>query len=181
MLIRGRKSLGSTSLTRDAIVDVAVLAMLIDGEATDDEAEMLGGTLSQQDAFQGVSGEQLEAMMDRSAARIEEWDDLEVALEHITESIGTNMGDREVAFGIAYSIACADGEIADEEDEFLSALADSLELSQDRVDALIEAVNEALESAGEEEEEEEEEEEPPSKHWLSKRGAERPKISLKRA
>lgn len=173
MLIRGRKSLRSGALTKQAIVDVAVIAMLADGEGTDEELEMLAGTIAQQEAFANVDEEQFQTMIDESLARVQGWDDLSHALEQVTEEIGTSVEDRAVAFGIAYSVACADGEIADEEDAFLSALADSFELSQEQVDTMIDAVNEALESAGEEEEEEEEEAPPavaPAKHWLNKRG-----------
>lgn len=158
MLIRGRKS-STGSLTRQAIVDVAVLAMLVDGESSEAEGLMLGATIGHQDAFANVSAEQLTTMMDQTAAKIQGWGDLSAALEHITAEIGTSVQDRATAFGIAYSIACADGEMADQEEAFLSELADSFALTQDQVDTMINAVDEGFEAAENAEEVEAEEEE----------------------
>lgn len=137
-------SLDAASLTRDSIVDVATIAMLVDGDISREEGAMLGGVLARQKSFVGVSGDQLKEMMENSLVRIKSWKSQDEALADITRRIGPDMNDRAAAFGLAFAVACADGEFAENEDEFLSALADAFGLDEGQTSAMMSVIDKAM-------------------------------------
>lgn len=145
MRVRSPNTFTAAMLSQQAIVDIAVLAMLIDGQAVQAESSMLGAVIARQDAFRGVSPEEFGAMINASTERLEAWGDLSTALVHITAQLGASVDNRIAAFAIVYSVTCADGEVVEEEDDFLSAVADAFSLTQEAVDAVMSAVDDAIE------------------------------------
>ncbi len=161
------------------MVDLAVLAMLIDGQAVQVESTMLGTVIAQQPVFDDVDAEEFGRLVSEATDRLERWGELATALEHIAADLGTGSANRIAAFGIVYAIVCADGTIVAAEDDFLSAVADAFELTQVQVDRVMAVIDESLESDGESGTEYDERTQP-DVHRLSRRGVEHTPIALTR-
>ena len=127
-----------TAMTLQGLVDAGVLMAAADGEITADEydqvADVISGFLDGQ-----VSNKQVRAIITESVqmlvdqgvdARLEA-----LSAHHVTEEL------REVAFQVACAVLVADGEYGeDDEGEAYEAIAEALEIDEDRAQELFDEV-----------------------------------------
>lgn len=146
-----------------AIASIGIFSQYADGEAPDTlEAEALGAILSAIDLFEDYAQEDFDALCTEISSLINE-EGIEAV---VAQAIATarDEGIQEAAFLVAVIVIGADGEVPEEEQEYIDSLVQALGISVNRANALIqdffseEDESEVDESEEEEEEAEEEEE-----------------------
>lgn len=131
---------------QEAIVDAVCAAIAFDASVEDEEWDYAIGFLV---SLLDVDGEQAEALVDASFARLETME-----VEALLASLSSRLPDkkqREVAVIAAAMAIAVDGEVAEEEDTYVAALAEELGFGVEEYDALLKQaanlMNEAAESA----------------------------------
>lgn len=138
---------------REAILEVAYLAIAADRKLNDEELEAFRGVASRlreiapqdpaaaapsRDEHRSMSDRELNAILDRFAEGVDRSAADErlraVAKELVRPEI------RSLAYKVAYALALCDLETSDKEFEFDLQLIDSLELSRDQADTLADEV-----------------------------------------
>ncbi|MBW4582993.1 MAG: tellurite resistance TerB family protein [Tildeniella nuda ZEHNDER 1965/U140] len=137
-----------------AIAAIGLFSVYADGESAEDvETEALGEMLSAIDLYEDYSEEDFSALGAEIANLINE-EGIEAV---VAQAIATarDEGIQEAAFMIAVIVIAADGEVPEEEQEYVNSLFQALGISENRANAIIDELFSEDEEAGEEEEDEE--------------------------
>ena len=141
-----------------AIAAIGLFSEFADGESTgtagDAEDAALGEMLSVIDLYEDYSEDDFVALGTEIGTLIKE-EGIEAV---VAQAIATarDEGLQEAAFAVAVYVVAADGEVPEEEQEYINNLCQALGLSENRANAIIDEVF-ADEEADEDEEDEDEE------------------------
>jgi uncharacterized tellurite resistance protein B-like protein len=127
----------SDSTQQAALFETMILAAAADGRVDRVEVEEIYRRVFERPEFHGIHADDLKKAIEHAAKRVAEAH----SLEHILPSIVDRLPDRasrELAFGLAASIALADGKTPPAELTILKALQDMLDLSEEDVARLFE-------------------------------------------
>ena len=120
-----------------ALFETMILAAAADGRVERVEVQEIYRLVFERPEFHGIQADDLKKAIEHAAARVAEAH----SLEHILPSIVDRLPDRasrELAFGLAASVAVADGRTPAPELNILKALQDMFDLSEDDVARLFE-------------------------------------------
>lgn len=120
-----------------ALFETMILAAAADGRVTKDEVEEIYRRVFERAEFEGIHANDLKQAIERAATRVAEAH----SLEHILPSIADRLPDRatrELAFGLAASVALADHRTPPAELNVLKALQEMFDLDDDSVARLYE-------------------------------------------
>jgi tellurite resistance protein len=135
-----------------AIAIIGLFSTFADGEVSEDaEAYMLGDMLSSIDEYADYTNEDFAALSAEIADLIREEGVEAVAAQAITTARDEEV--EESAYVVALMVIVADGEVPQEEEEYMDSLRKALGISRDRATEIMDEI------FGEEEEEEYEEDE----------------------
>ncbi|MBW4693118.1 MAG: tellurite resistance TerB family protein [Lyngbya sp. HA4199-MV5] len=136
-----------------AIAAIGLFALYSDGESGDVETESLGELLSAIDLYEDYAEEDFAALGSEIGTLINE-EGIEAV---VVQALATarDEGIEEAAFAVAVIVIAADGEVPEEEQEFIDSLHQALGISANRAIAIIDELF-SSEEEGEEEEDEEE-------------------------
>ena len=118
-----------------ALFETMILAAAADGAVERVEVEEIYRQVFGRPEFHGIHADDLKKAIEHAAKRVAEAH----SLEHILPSIVDRLPDkasRELAFGLAASIAIADGKTPPAELEILKALQDMFDLTEEDVERL---------------------------------------------
>jgi tellurite resistance protein len=123
----------------DSHAEVMYLMMAADGQVTDVERDAVRG------AIRGLTGNLLrsgtiDTMLANYATRLAE-QGRDLRLQEIAETLSDVPVEAESAFSLAAAIALADDEVAEEENAFINQLAEWFGLSQERANAILDALD----------------------------------------
>ncbi|MBW4474149.1 MAG: tellurite resistance TerB family protein [Stenomitos rutilans HA7619-LM2] len=135
-----------------AIAAIGLFSLYSDGESGEVETEALGEMLSAIDLYEDYSEDDFAALGTEIGTLINE-EGIEAV---VTQALATarDEGIQEAAFIVAVVVIASDGEVPEEEQEFIDSLYQALGISEDRANEMIDE----LFSSDEDEDEEEEEE-----------------------
>jgi tellurite resistance protein len=137
-----------------AIAALGIFSTFADGEPADDaEAYALGEMLSNIELYEDYSEEDFKALGEEIASLINE-EGIEAVVGQAI-STAKDEGLEEVAYVVALIVVAADGEVPEDEQEYVDSLSQALGISAERAGEIIDEIF----SEDEEEEDEEEEEE----------------------
>jgi uncharacterized tellurite resistance protein B-like protein len=125
------------STKQAALFETMILAAAADGAVERVEVEEIYRQVFERPEFHGIHADDLKKAIEHAAKRVAEAH----SLEHILPSIVDRLPDkasRELAFGLAASIAIADGKTPPAELEILKALQDMFDLTEQDVERLFE-------------------------------------------
>jgi tellurite resistance protein len=134
-----------------AIAAIGLFSTFVDGEATEElETEALGEMLSSIDLYEDYAEEDFQALGAEIASLINN----EGINTVVNQAIATakEKGIEEAAFIVALVIVSADGEVPEEEQEYINHLSEALGLSMERANEIISELFDEEEEEGEEEE-----------------------------
>ena len=120
-----------------ALFETMILAAMADGKVDKVEVEEIFRRVFQRPEFEGIHADDLKTEISRAAQRVAEAH----SLEHILPSIVDRLPDaasRELAFGLAVSVAVSDGQTHPAELNILKALQDMFDLGEEDVARLFE-------------------------------------------
>lgn len=120
-----------------ALFETMILAAAADGRVAKAEIEEIYRRVFERPEFHGIHADDLRKAIEHAAARVAEAH----SLDHILPSIADRLTDkpsRELAFGLAASVAVADNRTPPAEIRILKALQDMLDISDDDVARLFE-------------------------------------------
>jgi uncharacterized tellurite resistance protein B-like protein len=123
----------------EALFEVMFLMIVADGTVADEEREVLRGaarTLTDN----AIRTARIDALFDKYKSKLDEG--VPARLQAVSEVLAQDPALAESAFSLAAAIAFADSEIADEENELINSLADSLGIDGDRADELLNLLEE---------------------------------------
>ncbi|MBI5531658.1 MAG: TerB family tellurite resistance protein [Deltaproteobacteria bacterium] len=118
-----------------ALCEAMYLMMSVDGQVANEEREVLKGALRNL-SFDEIRGVHIEAMLDAASKRVAE-QGRDKRLEAVMEELREDPTRAEVAFVLAAAIAFADNVIHDAENDLLNAMADGLEIDEQRANELL--------------------------------------------
>lgn len=124
------------------LCEAMFLMMSADGDVASAEREVLRGAVRNL-SHDSVRTAQIDALLERAKARVDR-DGMKIRLESVASELKADPARAEVAFVLAAAIAFADNLIADEENETLNTLAELLEISDDRANALLDQLDEDM-------------------------------------
>lgn len=137
-----------------AIAAIGLFSVYADGASAEDvETDALGEMLSAIDLYEDYSEEDFAALGAEIASLINEEGIEAVAAQAIATA--RDEGIQEAAFMIAVIVIAADGEVPEEEQEYVNSLFQALGISENRANAIINELFSEDEEADEEEEDEE--------------------------
>lgn len=125
-----------------ALVDTLVLMLAADGKKKPGELEEAVAIAAHLPGARGRPADEVQKWVEDSLAAIRV-DGRKGRLDSLAQRL-SKITDREDAFRLAAALRFADGEVADEEDQMLSALRDALHIDADRADVIIEDVESRL-------------------------------------
>jgi uncharacterized tellurite resistance protein B-like protein len=120
-----------------ALFETMILAAAADGRVAKAEIEEIYRRVFERPEFHGIHADDLREAIEHAAARVADAH----SLDHILPSIADRLTDkpsRELAFGLAASVAVADNRTPPAEIRILKALQDMLDISDDDVARLFE-------------------------------------------
>jgi len=120
-----------------ALFETMILAAAADGRVTKDEVEEIYRRVFERPEFKGIQEGDLRQAIEHAATRVAEAH----SLEHILPSIADRLPDqptRELAFGLAASVALADNRTPPAELRVLKALQEMFDLDENTVARLYE-------------------------------------------
>jgi uncharacterized tellurite resistance protein B-like protein len=118
-LSSARQQTETTLGPAEAFAAVALIAVAADGYAADTEERVLMTTLSRMQLFRSYPGDVLEKMIDRLLSVLQR-QGAETLLAAALNSLPHDLND--TAFAVTADIVLADGEVTEEEEEFLNHL-----------------------------------------------------------
>lgn len=120
------------------LCEAMYLMMSADGSVSTEERDVLRGALRNlsEDSLRSA---QVDALLDEARAAVAK-EGRERRLGQVAQELQGDPARAEVAFVLAAAIAFADGAIADEENDTLSALAEGLGIDEARATALLDSV-----------------------------------------
>lgn len=119
-----------------AIAAIGLFSTFVDGEASDDaETYALGEMLTSIDLYEDYADEDFEALGAEIASLINE----EGVQAVVAQAIATarEEGLEEAAFAVALAVIASDGEVPEEEQEYIEHLSEALGLSAERANEII--------------------------------------------
>ncbi|MBL8600954.1 MAG: tellurite resistance TerB family protein [Myxococcales bacterium] len=116
---------------QEALVEVMTIAACVDGMLESDEAHALARQIGATPGFRDLSGEKIAAKIESIVVHIAE-EGIESRLKSVGKALGSDPRTREEAFALATLFVLWDGEVGDEEQEFLEQLQRELHLSDDQ-------------------------------------------------
>lgn len=128
----------ATLTPQEAVAAIVLVAMSANNEAGEDEAEYLNDVLSSLEIFDSYSAEQMQEMIDKLTAIIEE-----EGIGVLFNTAVASMSDEyvETAFEVAIEAVLVDEELSEEEEEFINKLQQALgipeEVAQEILDDLV--------------------------------------------
>lgn len=127
-----------TAMTLQGFVDAGLLMAAADGQITTDEYDQIADVIS--GFFDGrVSNRDIRAIINESVQMLED-QGYEGRLDALSENLVTEEL-RETAFQVACAVLVADGEYGeDDEGEAYDAIADALDIDEDRAQELFDEV-----------------------------------------
>lgn len=114
-----------------ALVETMIIAACIDGMLEPGELDSLALQILATPGFDHLDRHSIGAMIEQMVTRIAE-DGIAVRVKAIAAAIGEDDRTREECFALATLFVLYDGEVGDEEQEFLEALQRALQLSDER-------------------------------------------------
>lgn len=114
-----------------ALVETMIIAACIDGMLEPGELDSLALQILATPGFDHLDRHSIGPMIEEIVTRIAE-DGIGERVKAIAEAIGTDERTREECFALATLFVLYDGEVGDEEQEFLEALQAALHLSDER-------------------------------------------------
>ncbi len=121
----------------EAFAGIAVCAMYSDGVLVEEEAELLGETLSRMDLYAQFDASQMRALF-LKLHTLASTKGEEALLTQSAARVPENL--RPTAFFVAADIALADGEVGEEEDAFLERIQQALKVDDDTADKIVDVV-----------------------------------------
>lgn len=121
----------------EAFAAIALIAVAADGFIAPSESQIINSSLSRMQLFSNYSQTQKREMLDRLLTEIKNHGYnslLKVAIAALPKQL------RETVFAIATDITLADGEITEEEENFLNDLYSSLDLSEEIATKIIDVL-----------------------------------------
>lgn len=112
----------------EAFAAIALLAVAADGYAADSEVQAIMTSLSRMHLFRSYPGDVMKKMFDRLLSILQRQGP-DILLASALESLPHEL--RETAFAVTTDIALADGEVTEEEEDFLNQLYGVLEISEE--------------------------------------------------
>ncbi len=130
-----------TSVERDAILEIAYLAVAADKKLSAEEVDALRRIAARLEGKESLTEKELGDLLQRFA----NWPNREEVDQRLRVLGGTlSPAARTLAYRVAYALAMCDMESSDEEFEFDLQLIDALELTADQASALAGEVQEIL-------------------------------------
>lgn len=127
----GVKGVHPTQAQSDALVETMVIATCIDGILSPGESEALAALILSTPGFETLDNKALGRVVERVASNISS-DGLDARVAAIAKALGNNEKIREEAFMLATLFVHWDGEVGQEEQEYLNALQDALSIDNER-------------------------------------------------
>ncbi|HEY9610226.1 MAG TPA: tellurite resistance TerB family protein, partial [Allocoleopsis sp.] len=112
----------------EAFAAIALIAVAADGYAADTEEQVLMTSLSRMQLFRSYPGDVLQRMLDRLLSILQR-QGADTLLAAALASLPHDLN--ETAFAVTADIVLADGEVTEEEEEFLNQLHHSLEIPEE--------------------------------------------------
>jgi tellurite resistance protein len=116
---------------QEALVEVMTIAACVDGMLEEGEADALKLQILATPGFENMDTRELSKTVEAVAVRVAN-EGLAGRVRAIAEAIGDDTHTREEAFALATLFVLFDGEVGDEEQEFLEVLQRELRISDDR-------------------------------------------------
>lgn len=129
----------------NALVETMVIAACIDGILAPNESEQLAALILSTPGFDQLDNKGLARAVEDVAERVAT-DGIEARVKHIATTLGDAIQLREEAFMLATLFVHFDGEVGEEEQEFLDLLQRELKISDERashIDAVLAELSEA--------------------------------------
>ena len=127
----GARALEASQPQWDALVETMVIATCIDGILSPGESEALAALILDTPGFETLDNKALARVVERVASNIAN-DGLDARVKTIAKALAGNEKLREEAFMLATLFVHWDGEVGEEEQEYLNALQDALSISNER-------------------------------------------------
>lgn len=127
----------------EALLDALCLAASSDEEVSDEEYEHVVDLAMDLEAFRDRGQKSVEKAIRRAFERVEDEGDIEASLERIAHEVPDKQG-RRLVFHLIALVQQLDGDITEDEDDLLGLAARALEISDKRVEKILEEVDEAL-------------------------------------
>lgn len=124
------------------LCEAMFLMMNADGDVATAEREVLRGAVRNL-SHDSVRTAQIDKLLERAKERVER-DGMQARLQAVASELKEDPARAEVAFVLAAAIAFADNLIADAENETLTTLAELLEISDERANALLDQLDEDM-------------------------------------
>lgn len=119
----------------EAVAETMFLMIASDGKIEESERSVLRGTLRELTANQ-IRTALIDELLSNLSAQLER-DGQQGRLDAVTSTLKAKAEAAEAAFVLAAAVAFADDEIADAENEILNELAERLEITSERAEALL--------------------------------------------
>ena len=116
---------------QDALVETMTLAACVDGMLEQGEARALAMQILATPGFEQFDNRDLGKTVEAIAVKVAN-EGLPARVRHIAHAIGDDVHTREEAFALATLFVLFDGEVGDEEQEFLELLQKELHISDAR-------------------------------------------------
>jgi uncharacterized membrane protein YebE (DUF533 family) len=120
-----------TQEARNALVEVMTIAACIDGMLEEGEARALAMQILATPGFEHIDGEMLGKTVEAVALQVAA-EGIPARLRAIAKAIGDDPRTREEAFALATLFVLFDGEVGDDEQEFIEVLQKELHISDDQ-------------------------------------------------
>lgn len=127
-LSSGRQQSQTALSPAEAFAAIALLAVAADGYAADAEVNAIITSLSRMQLFRSYPGDVMRKMFDRLLNLLQR-QGAETLLGAALASLPYEL--RETAFAVTTDIVLADGEVTEEEEDFLNQLYRALEISEE--------------------------------------------------
>jgi uncharacterized tellurite resistance protein B-like protein len=122
-----------------ALVEVMLLAAMADGKVSQLEMQMLLSRVLERPEFEGTKPDELNALVETSAARLSQAKDLEEVLTSLRRRLPDHKN-RMLAFGLAAAVALADQRATRSELGLLKTFQAALGISEDEVAQIIDVI-----------------------------------------
>jgi tellurite resistance protein len=117
-----------------ALVNAMCLSIASDGEVTDEELEQALGMAMDLPGLAGKQQDEVEGYVARAFDQLKS-EGMDTCMKNVARMLEGD--ERMHAFTLAAAVQYIDGKITDQENDFLAAFRDMLEIEPDRADAII--------------------------------------------
>lgn len=130
---------------QSALVEVMTIAACVDGMLEEGEARALAMQILATPGFSEMDNHELARHVQSVAVKVAA-EGITPRVHAIAQAIGNDVHTREEAFALATLFVLWDGEVGDEEQEFLNTLQKELHLSDERASHITALLSDATES-----------------------------------